>query len=111
MKRIFSLLSMLIICTVWTSAKNDVTTLYLKNSDLRSTDGWTQEHSAEYWALTHGLIGTCSLLNKNTSTTDATHLATEYCFGIQCRWNTNYASFTQTTSILPVGEYTLSFDQ
>jgi len=110
MKRFSSLLFMLMSCIVWTSAQSDVTTLYLTNPEMISTDGWTQNHSVDFWALDNGLIGSCSVANGKTSTTDATHLATEYCFGIQCRWSTNFASFTQTTSILPVGEYTLTFD-
>lgn len=82
----------------------------IQDADFSSTSEWTQEHSSEYWALGNGLIGTYAVANDKKSTTDETHLATEYCLGIQCRWNTNYASFAQTTSPLPVGYYTLSFD-
>ena len=91
-------------------AQTDVTNTYITNADFSSTEGWTQEHSTQYWALGNGLIGTYAVENNKTSTTDDTHLATEYCLGIQCRWSTNYANFTQTTPSLPAGVYTLSFD-
>jgi len=93
------------------SAQTDVTSTYLTNADFSSTEGWTQEHSNQYWSLGNGLIGTYAVANNKTSTTDGTHLATEYCLGIQCRWSTNYAAFTQTTtSELPAGVYTLTYD-
>ncbi len=92
------------------SAQTDVTSTYLKNADFSSTEGWTQEHPSQYWSLGNGLIGTYAVANNKTSTTDGTHLATEYCLGIQCRWSTNYAAFTQTTSELPAGVYTLTYD-
>ena len=92
-------------------AQTDVTSTYLTNADFSSTASWTENHSAsEYWALGNGLIGTYAVANNKTSTTDATHLETEYCLGIQCRWSTNYAYYTQTTTSLPVGAYTLTFD-
>ncbi|MBR2184980.1 MAG: hypothetical protein IJ897_06110 [Prevotella sp.] len=90
-------------------AQVDVTSTYLTNADFSSTDGWTQTHSADYWSLGNGLIGTYAVANNKTSTTDDTHLATEYCFGIQCRWSTNYAQFTQTAT-LPAGNYLLAYD-
>ena len=91
-------------------AQTDVTSTYLTNADFSSTEGWTQEHSSQYWSLGNGLIGTYAVANDKKSTTDETHLATEYCLGIQCRWQTNYAAFIQTTSELPAGAYTLTFD-
>ena len=92
-------------------AQTDVTSTYITNADFSSTDGWTQNHSnSNYWALGNGLIGTYAIANNKNSTTDATHLSTEYCLGIQCRWSTNYANFTQETAELPVGVYTLTYD-
>ena len=91
-------------------AQTDVTSTYLTNADFSSTTGWTEVHSSQFYSLGNGLIGTYAVANNKTSTTDATHLATEYCLGMQCRWNTNYASFTQTIPSLPVGAYTLTFD-
>lgn len=91
-------------------AQTDVTSTYITKADFSSTEGWTQEHSTQYWTLGNGLIGTYAVANEKISTTDATHLATEYCFGIQCRWQTNYAAFTQATEELPVGVYTLTYD-
>ena len=87
-----------------TWAQTDVTNTYITNADFSSTDGWTQEHpSGTYWALGNGLIGTYAVANDKKSTTDDTHLATEYCLGMQCRWRSNYANFTQTTSTLLSG--------
>jgi hypothetical protein len=91
-------------------AQTDVTSTYITNADFASTDGWTQVHSDQYWSLGNGLIGTYAVANNKASTADDTHLATEYCLGIQCRWSTNFAAFTQTTTTLPVGQYTLTFD-
>ena len=94
--------------TAW--AQTDVTSTYLTNADFSSTSGWTQEHSNDYWSLGNGQIGTYAVANDKTSTTDGTHLSTEYCLGIQCRWKTNYANFAQTTNSLPAGAYTLTYD-
>lgn len=103
----------LFLCALLTSvgmwAQQDVTSTYITNADFSSTTGWTQTHSTDYWSLGNGLIGTYAVANNKTSTTDATHLSTEYCFGIQCRWSTNYAQFTQTAT-LPAGNYLLAYD-
>ena len=91
----------------------DVTSIYITNADLSTTVGWTQSHSdGSYWALGNGLIGTYAVANSKTSTTDATHLDTEYCFGMQCRWSGNHADFTQTktSASLPAGVYTITYD-
>ena len=91
------------------SAQTDVTDK-IANADFASLDGWTQNHPEKYWELGNGLIGSYAVANDKTSTTDDTHLATEYCLGMQCRWATNYANFTQVVSSLTAGAYTLSFD-
>ena len=91
-------------------AQTDVTSTYITNADFSSTSGWTQNHSSNYWTLGNGKIGTYAVANSKTSSTDANHLSSEYCLGIQCRWNGNYANFTQTTSSLPIGKYILSYD-
>jgi len=95
-----------------TWAQTDVTSTYITNADFASIDGWTQDHSAQYWSLGNGLIGTYVVANSYTSSTDDTHLATEYCLGMQCRWSTNYANFTQTKEnvTFPAGAYTISYD-
>ncbi len=112
MKHFKLLLTLLTLIMGWGNlwAQTDVTTTYITNADFSSTDGWTQTHSAEYWSLGNGLIGTYAVANNKTSTADDSHLESEYCLGIQCRWQTNYAAFTQTTSPLPAGQYTLTFD-
>lgn len=90
-------------------AQTDVTSTYLKNADFSTTEGWTENVSAEYRDFGNGLIGTYNV-RFSPATVDETHLATEYCFGLECRWSTNFASYTQTTSELPEGLYTLTFD-
>jgi hypothetical protein len=91
------------------NAQTDVTATYIQNADMASTDGWTPVVSAQYVAIGNGLIGTFNNY-EGVSTADDTHLTTEYCFGLECRWSTNYASYTQTTEELPAGVYTLTFD-
>ena len=106
---------MLTLTLGWTnaSAQTDVTSTYITNADFSSTDGWSQYVSSGYKDIGNGLIGTYGVRTNEgqaISTVDATHLATEYCFGFECRWSSNYASYNQTTQELPVGAYTLMFD-
>lgn len=87
---------------------------YLINADFSSTEGWTAYASGangtNYQDYNNGLIGTYQV-RFSPATVDDTHLATEYCFGFECRWQTNYSSFNQETiEELPAGEYTLTFD-
>lgn len=91
------------------NAQTDVTTTYITNADFSSDDGWTKNHSTQFFDIGYGLIGTYSV-RFSPATVDDTHLATEYCIGVECRWSTNYASYSQTTGTLPVGYYELSFD-
>lgn len=93
-------------------AQTDVTSTYITNADFSSTDGWTTYVSSQYHSEGNGLIGTYVVTNSYTSTTDATHLASEYCFGVQCRWQTNYVAFQQTkeNATLPAGVYTITYD-
>ena len=103
----------LLFCTAGASAQTDVTSTYLTNADFSSTDGWTAVTSTQYKDYGNGLIGTYGVRTAEgqaVSTVDATHLATEYCFGFEVRWSTSYAAFTQTTSELPIGAYTLTYD-
>ena len=91
-------------------AQTDVTSLYLTNADFSSTTGWTAYVSNQYKDYGNGKIGG-KLGSYAASTTDASHLNSEYFFGFQCRWSSNYASYNQTTSEeLPAGVYTLSYD-
>lgn len=92
------------------SAQTDVTSTYLTNADFSSTDGWTENKSAEYRDCGSGNIGS-SLGSYTASTTDDTHLSSERFFGFQCRWNGNFASYNQeTTQELPAGVYSLNYD-
>lgn len=92
------------------NAQTDVTSDYITNADFSSTTGWTNysgggtEHSEGC-----GLIGTLNL-NSRPSTTDATHLSTEYCMGFSARWNGRYTYYQQVAENLPAGAYTLTYD-
>lgn len=83
----------------------------LQNEDFASTEGWNAFKSGTA-DIGSGLIGTYSIRGENSvaATADDTHLATEYCLGVTARWNTNYSYYTQTTEVLPVGKYTLTYD-
>ena len=73
--------------------------------------GWDKVTSAQYYDLGMGLIGTYQVRGEHAAATvDETHLATEFAAGLECRWQTNYAAFTQTTAELPAGAYKLTFD-
>ena len=111
-KKLFSL-AVAMLATVGAWAQTDVTSTYLTNADFSSTDGWEGYVSGSYKDYGNGLIGTYGVRTnegQGVSTVDDTHLATEYCFGFECRWSGNFASYNQTTSELPIGVYTLTFD-
>lgn len=106
-------LAVAMLCTAGAWAQTDVTSTYLTNADFSSTDGWNAEVSSSYKDYGNGLIGTYGVRTaegQGVSTVDATHLATEYCFGFEARWGSSYASYTQTTKELLIGVYTLTFD-
>lgn len=100
--------TILLSCSAW--AQTDVTSTYITNADFSSTSGWKNysgggsEHSEGA-----GLIGTLNL-NSRPSTTDATHLSTEYCFGFSARWNGRYTYYQQVATGLQAGAYTLTYD-
>ncbi|MBR3513170.1 MAG: hypothetical protein IKO12_01955 [Bacteroidaceae bacterium] len=84
---------------------------YIVNADFSSATGWTAVHSGSYWDAGMGLIGTLQIRGEHpVAPVDDTHKATQYCAGVECRWNTNYSSYQQTTSELPAGIYILSYD-
>ena len=94
-------------------AQTDVANTYITNADFSSTDGWTQSVSSSFKDIGNGLIGTYGVRTAEgqaVSTVDETHLATEYCFGFEARWASNFASYNQETQELPIGYYTLTFD-
>ncbi len=73
--------------------------------------GWEKVNPVQYYDLGMGLIGTYQVRGEHpAATVDETHPATEYAAGLECRWQTNYAAFTQTTANLPAGYYKLTFD-
>ena len=82
------------------------------NTNLASTEGWTWDHSTQYSQAGNGLIGTWKAHNDfAVATVDDSHLSTEYAFGFECRWSTNYTAYTQESAKnLPAGKYTLTFD-
>jgi len=61
-------------------AQTDVTSTYLTNADFSSKDGWTQYISGNYRDIGSGNIGG-KLASYAASSTDATHLNSEYFFG------------------------------
>ena len=84
---------------------------YLVDADFAKLDGWTQVHSGQFWDMGFGLIGTYQVRGEHpAATVDATHLATEYCVGLECRWQTNYAALTQVSRVIPAGKWVLSYD-
>ena len=85
--------------------------VYIQNADFASLEGWTAVTSESYKDLGNGLIGTYQVRGEfDAATVDETHLATEYCIGLEARWNTNFASYTQTVTTLPAGSYSLVYD-
>lgn len=103
------LASLAFLGSVSANAQTDVTATYITNADMSSTDGWTAVVSGQYRDYGNGLIGSWTNYTA-PATADETHLETEYCFGLECRWQTNFASFTQTTQEFLAGVYTLTYD-
>ena len=93
-------------------AATDLISQYFYNTDFASTEHWTPVVSSGYRDYGNGLIGTYVVQGTNpAATVDETHLATEYCLGTECRWNTNYSSLTQESFVeLPAGAYKLMYD-
>lgn len=91
------------------SAAGDVTDIFITNADFSSTEGWNEYVSGGYRDYGRGLIGAYNV-RFSAATVDETHLATESCFGFECRWSGNYASYNQTTSAMPAGVYKFTFD-
>ena len=114
MKKKLLFAAAMLLAAVGVNAQTDVTSTYLTNADFSSTDGWSAVVSTQYKDFGNGLIGTYGVRTNEgqaVSTVDETHLASEYCFGVECRWSTNYAAFTQDTKtpLIP-GAYTLTYD-
>lgn len=114
MKKKLLFAAAMLLAAVGVNAQTDVTSTYLTNADFSSTEGWTADVSVQYKDYGNGLIGTYGVRTNEkqaVSTVDDTHLASEYCFGVECRWSTSYAAFTQVTKtpLIP-GAYTLTYD-
>jgi len=94
------------------NAQTDLAAQYLNNPDFASADGWTAVTSSGYRDYGVGKIGTLQLRTEYpAATVDATHLATENCAFLECRWSSNFASYTQESkAALPAGTYVLSYD-
>jgi len=109
MKRKLFLLLCALLTMIGVQAQVDVTDTYITNADFSSTTGWTKvsgggtEHSEG-----NGLIGTY-VVYGTAATADASHLSTEYCFGLNARWSGRYTSYQQTAT-LPAGNYLLTYD-
>lgn len=107
-RKLFFLLALMLGFVSGIKAQTDVTSTYLTNADFSSTTGWTLNASSQYHSEGNGLIGTY-VVYGTAATVDASHLSTEYCFGLNARWSTNYTSYQQTTT-LPAGNYLLTYD-
>ena len=77
---------------------------------------WEEDKNTTTYSLGHGNIGSYTV-NPSTGAglspvpTDGSHSSSEFCIGIQVRWQNNYAAYTQTTGRkLPAGRYRLSYD-
>lgn len=85
--------------------------VYIQNADFASLEGWTAVTSDGYKDLGNGLIGTYQVRNEfDAATVDESHLATEYCIGLEARWASSFASYTQTVTNLPAGSYSILYD-
>jgi len=100
----------LLFCSAGAWAQTDVTNTYLTNADFSSMTGWEEYKSGTTLNIGSGLIGSFKPTGNTAATVDATHLNTEYCIGMQNRWNTVASAYRQTTQTLPVGYYELSYD-
>lgn len=92
------------------SAAGDVTDIFLTNADFSSTGNWEASVSTQYRDLGSYPIGGSQMVRFAAPTADETHLTSEYAFGFECRWSTNFASYNQTTDPMPAGVYTFTFD-
>ncbi len=103
--------SLLMVSAIFAQA-GDVTSQYLKDADFASLGSWTKVADSGFNDSGVGLIGTYAVRNDvgTAATVDATHLASEYCLGLEFRWGA-YVSYTQETMAeLPNGIYTLTYD-
>lgn len=72
--------------------------------------GWTENVSASYKDFGMGAIGTYKVRNEfDAATVDETHLETEFCAALECRWASSFASYQQTVT-LKAGDYKLTYD-
>lgn len=114
MKKKLLFAAAMMLAAVGAKAQTDVTSTYLTNADFSSTEGWTAVVSSQFKDYGNGLIGTYGVRTAEgqaVSTVDETHLDTQYCLGVECRWSTSFAAFTQDTKeALAPGAYTLTFD-
>ena len=82
-----------------------------ENTNLASTEGWTAVASSGFRDYGKYQIGGEEFVRFAAPTADETHLNTEYAFGFECRWSSNFAAYTQESkNELPAGKYTLTFD-
>ena len=98
-----------------------LTDTYLGHADFHDYNwsqfgDWAEDKNTDAYHLGHGHIGSYTV-NPNAEAglsavpTDGTHSSSEFCIGIQVRWQNNYAAYTQTTGKkLPAGRYRLSYD-
>jgi len=95
------------------AANTVVEVTYIVNAEFNPEAdpiGWDAVASDQYRDYGMYLIGGEQMVRFAAPTVDETHLATEFAAGVEARWATNFAAYTQTTAELPAGAYALTFD-
>lgn len=83
------------------------------NPETWTLNGWTPQHSNDFWDIDFGKIGSFQLNAGDYLFPAATkdNLHDGYCIGIEARWANNYAAYEQETKqALPVGTYRLTYE-
>lgn len=83
------------------------------NPETWTLNGWTPQHSNDFWDIDFGKIGSFQLNAGNYLFPAATkdNLHDGDCIGIEARWANNYAAYEQETKqALPVGTYRLTYE-
>ena len=102
---------------IWIEKTGDVETPGIELPEIVNADfnpeadpiGWTEVVSEQYKDLGMYQIGGEAMVRFAAPTADETHLSSEFAAGFECRWQTNFASYTQNVT-MPAGAYALCFD-
>lgn len=72
--------------------------------------GWTENVSASFKDFGMGSIGSYKVRDEFApATIDETHIESDYCAALECRWASSFASYQQTVT-LKAGDYKLTYD-